>query len=157
MEPRRKAQFLQEAARTHRYGPILWLVGPSNFRTRSSPPLSFNCRHICTGRPPQQSLGPLTAGLRATSLRRCRRRQGCPMKSAASRGAPGEGEERGGGERRGPMQLMRASVWLVARRVLPKQRCGAQTSERKFVLGILRQKSLIIEKNYCIPIQVKFF
>ena len=101
MEPRRKAQFLQEAARTHRYGPILWLVGPSNFRTRSSPPLSFNCRHICTGRPPQQSLGPLTAGLRATSLRRCRRRQGCPMKSAASRGAPGEGEERGGRERRG--------------------------------------------------------
>ena len=124
MEPRRKAQFLQEAARTHRYGPILWLVGPSNFRTRSSPPLSFNCRHICTGRPPQQSLGPLTAGLRATSLRRCRRRQGCPMKSAASRGAPGEGEERGGGERRGPMQLMRASVWLVARLVLPEQRCG---------------------------------
>ena len=101
MEPRRKAQFLQEAARTHRYGPILWLVGPSNFRTRSSPPLSFNCRHICTGRPPQQSLGPLTAGLRATSLRRCRRRQGCPMKSAASRGAPGEGaRERGEREER---------------------------------------------------------
>ena len=105
MEPRRKAQFLQEAARTHRYGPILWLVGPSNSRTRSSPPLSFNCRHICTGRPPQQSLGPLTAGLRVTSLRRCRRRQGCPMKSAASRGAPGEGEERGGRERRGERWL----------------------------------------------------
>ena len=95
MEPRRKAQFLQEAARTHRYGPILWLVGPTNSRTRSSPPLSFNCRHIGTGRPPQQSLAPLLAGLRSTSLRRFRRPRECPMKSVASRGTPEEGAERG--------------------------------------------------------------
>ena len=95
MEPRRKAQFLQEAARTHRYGPILWLVGPSNSRTRSSPPLSFNCRHICTGRPPQQSLPPLAAGLRGTALRRSRWPRECPMKSVASRGTPEEGAERG--------------------------------------------------------------